>query len=75
MAYSSGIKCIFQPDIPSNSEVGLMIGFQPGEGKSVIAAGCILKLPKMKRLILKHIHMNRQKSLLSRLMKLIRGEA
>ena len=59
MAYSSGLKCIFQPDIPPNSQVGLMIKFQPKEGKPVIAAGCILKLPKMKRLILKHIHMNR----------------
>lgn len=45
MAYSSGIKCIFQPDIPCNSEVALMIGFQPRRVKALIAPGCVLKLP------------------------------
>lgn len=73
MAYSSGIKCIFQLDIPPNSEVGVMTGFQPRERQPAIAAACVLKLPEPKRLILKHIHTNRQKPLLSRLMKLICG--
>lgn len=56
MAYSSGIKCIFQPDIPPNSEVGLMIRFQPREGKPAIAAGCILKLPTEKAYFKTHSH-------------------
>lgn len=34
-----------------------MIKFQPKEGKPVIAAGCILKLPKMKKAYFKtHSH-------------------
>lgn len=54
-----------------NSQVGLMIKFQPKEGKPVIVKGLYIEATQNEKAILKHIHMNR---FLSRWMKLIWGK-